>query len=250
MRSRQAILQTRRWLLNRRLVFVGDNGFFALDLLAAVRRHVTMTARLRLDANRYAPAPERRSGQRGRTPMKGHPLPKLSVVLTIKKTVWTSLVVSQLYNAQQRTLLVAAGTALWWDAGIPPVPIRCVLVCDPSSEHEPSAFLRADLDVTPAAILSWLVSRWRVESTFQEVCAHLGVEAQRQSSDLAILRTAPALLGLFSLITVQADGQAREGPEARRRLIQQARAHLQRRHRRGPPRPLDGSEFIDVPETG
>jgi hypothetical protein len=32
--------------------------------------------------------------------------------------------------------------------------------------------------------------------------AHLGVETQRQWSDLAILRTTPALLGLFSLVTL------------------------------------------------
>jgi hypothetical protein len=55
-----------------------------------------------------------------------------------------------------------------------------------------------------------VVSRWRVETTFQEVRAHLGVETQRQWSDLAILRTTPALLGLFSLITVWADSLARD----------------------------------------
>ena len=32
--------------------------------------------------------------------------------------------------------------------------------------------------------------------------AHLGVETQRQWADLAILRTTPALLGLFSLVTI------------------------------------------------
>ena len=32
--ARQAILQTKRWLPNRRLIFVGDTGFAALDLLA------------------------------------------------------------------------------------------------------------------------------------------------------------------------------------------------------------------------
>jgi hypothetical protein len=44
----------------------------------------------------------------------------------------------------------------------------------------------------------------------QEAANHLGVETQRQWSDLAILRTTPALLGLFSLITVWADGLARD----------------------------------------
>ena len=207
--ARQAILQTKRWLPNRRLVVVADSGFAALDLLAAVRSRVCMITRLRLDANLFRPAPKRRRGQRGRTPLKGRALPKLSAVLKNKRTVWTSVVVSQWYNAQQRRLLVATGTALWYHAGIVPVPIRWVLVRDPSGEHEPAAFLSTDLDAQPATILGWFVSRWRVETTFQEVRAHLGVETQRQWSDLAILRTTPALLGLFSLITVWADGLAR-----------------------------------------
>jgi len=126
------------------------------------------------------------------------------------------VVVSKWYNAQQRELLVASGTALWYHAGIPPVPIRWVLVRDPSGEHEPSAFLSTDLDATPAMILGWIVSRWRVETTFQEVRAHLGVETQRQWSDLAILRTTPALLGLFSLITIWADSLVRDAASALR----------------------------------
>ena len=120
------------------------------------------------------------------------------------------MVVSQWYNAQQRKLLTATGTAVWYHAGAPPVPIRWVLVRDPTGEHAPAAFLSTDLDATPAMILGWFVSRWRVETTFQEVRTHLGVETQRQWSDLAILRTTPALLGLFSLITVWADGLARD----------------------------------------
>lgn len=116
--ARQTILQTKRWLPHRRLVFVADSGFAALDLLAAVRGHVCMITRLRLDANLFRPAPKRRAGQRGRTPLKGRALPKLSTVLKNKKTSWTSVVVSQWYNAQQRRLLVATGTALWYHAGI------------------------------------------------------------------------------------------------------------------------------------
>jgi len=163
-----------------------------------------------MDASLFKPAPKRQPKQRGRTPVKGKSLPKLSSVLKSKKTIWTEVVVSQWYNAQQRKLLVATGTAVWWHSGIPPVPIRWVQVRDPSGEHEPSAFLCTDLDAQPATILGWFVSRWRVETTFQEVRAHLGVETQRQWSDLAILRTTPALLGLFSLITIWADGLARD----------------------------------------
>jgi hypothetical protein len=41
--------------------------------------------------------------------------------------------------------------------------------------------------------------------TFAEVRRHLGVETQRQWSDPAIERTTPALLGLFSLVTLWAN---------------------------------------------
>ena len=44
-----------------------------------------------------------------------------------------------------------------------------------------------------------------METTLQEAREHLGVETQRQWSDLAILRTTPALLGIFSLITIWAN---------------------------------------------
>ena len=117
--ARQAILQTKRWLPNRRLIFVADAGFAALDLLAAVRRHVCVITRLRLDASLFRPPPKRRKGQRGRPSLKGRALPKLSARLTSKKTVWTSVVVSQWYNAQQRQLLIATGTALWYHARHP-----------------------------------------------------------------------------------------------------------------------------------
>ena len=122
--ARQAILQTKRWLPNRDLVIVGDSGFAALDLLAAVRRHVRMITRLRLDANLFKPAPARKRHQRGRTPLKGKALPKLSAVLNNRKTSWTTMTVSQWYGDQQRTLQTATGTALWYHSGIPPVPIR------------------------------------------------------------------------------------------------------------------------------
>ena len=41
--------------------------------------------------------------------------------------------------------------------------------------------------------------------------AHLGVETQRQWSDKAISRTTPALLGLYSLVTLWAEELLRQG---------------------------------------
>ena len=85
---------------------------------------------------------------------------------------------------------------------------------DVAGEFEPQGFLCTDPDADPLDVLRWFVRRWSVEVTFAEVRRHLGVETQRQWSDLAIARTTPALLGLFSLVTLWA-GATRGGVRPR-----------------------------------
>lgn len=86
------------------------------------------------------------------------------------------------------------------DQDVPPLPIRWVLIRDPKGGFKPQALLCTDLTIQPEQIVKWFVMRWRVEVTFHEVRTHLGVETQRQWSDLAIAHTTPILLGLFSLV--------------------------------------------------
>jgi len=118
-------------------------------------------------------------------------------------TPWRRVSIDGWYGQSTRRLDIVSGTALWHHPGRQ-VPIRWVLVRDPESEKEPQAFLCTDLNADPVDILRWFIRRWRVETTFEEVRRHLGLETQRQWSDLAILRTTPALLGLFSLVTLWA----------------------------------------------
>jgi len=84
--------------------------------------------------------------------------------------------------------------------------LRWVLIRDPLGEFKAQALLCTDLDTTPVQIVEWFVLRWQLEVTFEEARAHLGVETQRQWSELAIERTTPTLLGLFALVTVLAHG--------------------------------------------
>jgi len=209
--ARQVALQIHRWLPGRRIVIVGDTAFSAIDFLAAVRGHVSVVTRLRLDANLCAPAPPKRPG-RGRPAVKGKRLPGLAQVLHDAGTVWQRHTVTLWYGRTNRVVEIATGTAVWYRSGSPAVPIRWLLVRDPLRELQPQAFLCTDLDAAPADILQWFVSRWQLEVTFQEVRAHLGVETQRQWSDLAIMRTTPALLGLFSLVTLWAHDIAANTP--------------------------------------
>jgi DDE superfamily endonuclease len=197
--ARQAILQIRRWLPQRYIVVIGDSAFAALEFLAAVRPHACVITRLRLDANLFEFAPPRRKA-RGRPPIKGQRLPKLCSLVADPKLTWQRCRISLWYGRTDRRVEIASGTAIWHHNGMAPVPIRWLLVRDPTGEFEPQAFLATDLAARPGDILAWFVSRWQVEVTWQEVRAHLGVETQRQWSDKAILRTTPVLLGLFSLV--------------------------------------------------
>lgn len=181
---------------------VADSAFSAIAFLAALAPHACVVTRLRLDANLFAPAPPRRKGARGRPDLKGKRLPKLAEVLADLATVWSPHVMALWYGQRDRAIETATGITVWYHGGLPPLPIRWIIVRDPTGRLEPQAFLATDPDVTPEAMLGRFVSRWQMEVTFEEVRAHLGVETQRQRSDLAVARATPALLGLFSLVAL------------------------------------------------
>ena len=211
--GRQMIRQLRRWLPERALVVVADSTSAVLELLAdaaGLPHPVTVITRLRLDAALYDPAPPREPGTKGRPRVTGERQPTLAQRLRDPSTAWAMLTVSW-YGGGTAQVEAATGTALWYHPGDPAVAMRWVLLRDPAGQFEPQALLSTDPTVSPAQIVTWFVARWPLEVTFQEVRAHLGVETQRQWSDLAILRTTPALLGLFSLVTLFAqarlDGQ-------------------------------------------
>jgi hypothetical protein len=82
------------------------------------------------------------------------------------------------------------------------VAIRWVLIRDPQEQFKPQALLSTNLEHSPRQILTWFVHGWTVEVTFEEARSHLGIETQRQWNNLAIARTTPALLSLFSIITL------------------------------------------------
>jgi len=205
--ARQLPLQVQRWFPTRPLVVVADGAFASLQLLsrwAKRGRPIVCVTRLRLDARLFRPAPPRKAGAMGRPRLVGTRLPSLQQVLTHRHTVWQRWKVQNWYGEGQRLVEVASATAVWYHTGLPPVPIRWVLVRDPKGKFETRALLCTQLDQQPRQILQWFLWRWQVEVTFQEVRAHLGVETQRQWSDLAIQRTTPVLLGLFSIITLLA----------------------------------------------
>ncbi len=206
--ARQMIKQLRRWLPDRALVVVADSTYAVIELLAAgvrLPQPVTIVTRLRLDAALYDPAPVRTPGTRGAPRKKGARQATLAKRLVAPETLWEEVTVAW-YGGGTRLVELATDTAVWYHAGKPIVPLRWVLIRDPLGEFEAQALLCTELAVLPQQIVEWFVLRWQLEVTFEEARAHLGVETQRQWSELAIARTTPAVLGLFALVTVLAHG--------------------------------------------
>lgn len=206
-RAWQIMALVARWLPDRALVFVTDSSFAVFVLLDRVSRlkNVSLITRLRMDAQLYDFAPARKPGQTGRPRIKGARRPSPEQRLEDPKTKWQRVKVENWYGGGERQVEVYSETCLWGTSGKPYVPIRWVLVRDVLGEDEPCAFLSTELAHQPVQILTWFVQRWRMEVTFEESRAHLGIETQRQWSDLAIARSTPILFGLFSLVTLMAN---------------------------------------------
>jgi DDE superfamily endonuclease len=203
----QLLLSVRRWYPEREIVAVADGTYSSLKLLERCRKlsnPITFITRLRLDAALYEPAPPRRRGQLGRPRLKGSRLPNLSAVAEDPATTWKTITVADWYGKGKRMVEVVSRRALWYSTGLPAVPIRWVLIRDPEGEFETQALLCTDLDADPGQIILWFVRRWQMEATFAEVRQRLGFETQRHWSERAIQRTAPALLGVFSVVTLLA----------------------------------------------
>lgn len=202
--ARQMVMVVRRWFPDVAIKVIGDGAYSVIELgLTCVKLHASLIAPLRLDARLFAPPPVPRPHQMGRPPLVGKRLPKLTTVLQDPNTVWQTLTVDW-YGGTKRTLEVTTGTALWYSTGTDPLPIRWVLTRDPEGKREPKAYFSTDQEQSAREIVEDFVKRWSLEVTYEESRAHLGVETQRQWSDLAIERSTPCLLGLYSLVVLLA----------------------------------------------
>ena len=203
-RAQQMLRLLARWVPTRSVVVVADQAFSALAFLDAVRHQVAVLTRLRLDAALFEPAPPRPTGTVGRPRCKGDRLPTLQARLDDPNTCWQQLTIKAWYASGKRVLHIVSGTAVWYHSGLPPVPIRWLLVKEPNGQFPPQALLSTDQTITPQQMLTFFIQRWTVETTFEEARAHLGMETQRQWNDQAIARSTPLVLALFAMVALWA----------------------------------------------
>jgi hypothetical protein len=200
------------WFPERKLILVGDGGYASHELARFCwrhRRHVTLVSRFHPQANLYDAPPQRRSGQTGRPRLKGRKRAAPSAVVARSRGKRFTV---NWYGGKTRRVELISDTGHWYKGGGGLVPVRWVFVRDVTGTHRDEYFYSTDSTLTAAQIVSLYTGRWSIEVTFQEVRAHLGFATPRNWSAKSVLRTAPCLLGLFSLVSLIFARHARQKP--------------------------------------
>lgn len=196
--ARQLMAVLIHWFPRRKFVFLGDGGFGSHELARFFhrhRRHATLVSRFHHDAALYLPPTRNKIG---RPRIKGKKLP--SPGKTVKRIGKGKRATVTWYGGSTRRVELISDTGQWYRIGQGLVPVRWVHVHDIQGTHRDDWVYSTDPTLKAAQIVSFFTGRWPIETTFQEVRFHLGFETTRQRVDKSVLRAAPCLLGLFSVV--------------------------------------------------
>jgi len=188
--------------LKRKIYLTGDGSFATLELfMRAQTLGIGMIARMKLNARLYELPPKKYpKSKRGPKPPVGKRLLCMKKRLTDGRVKWTRVIFSDWYGQTNKEMEITSGIGIWRKSNKALVKVKWVLIRDPEGKLDPVLLACTDWDLPAEKIVSYFVRRWRVEVTFAEVRRHLGIETQRQWSDLAIERSTPCLMALFSIV--------------------------------------------------
>jgi hypothetical protein len=186
---------------NRRFIFVGDGGYGTHEVARFCHRHggrLTLVSKLHPEANLYDPPPP--YAGKGRPRVKGGRVPKPSQAVAQAKRLARRRV--GWYGGGTRRVGVLTGTGHWYKGGCGLVPVLWVFVRDQEGTHRDEYFFTTDLALGAEAVVGHYAGRWNLETTFQECRAHLGLGTTRGRCQATVLRAAPCLLGLYSVVAL------------------------------------------------
>jgi len=207
--ARQLVAALIHWFPGRKFIVLGDGGYASHELARFCHRHrdhVTLISRFHRDASLYQLPSAKRSGRKGRPRVKGVKLPTPGEVVARARRQRAGV---DWYGGGRRRVELVHGNGQWYKAGEGLVPVRWVYVHDIQGTHRDDWLYSTDPTLDPTRIVSWFTGRWPIETTFQELRAHLGLETTRQRTERSVLRTAPCLFGLFSVVCLIYAGHAK-----------------------------------------
>jgi hypothetical protein len=201
--ARPLVARLMRWFPDRTFILLGDGGYASHGLAAFCHRHrrqLTLVSLLHPRAHLREAPPQPRKVQMGRRRIRGAKLPHpQETVAGVKRRRRMTV---DWYGGKRRRVSTVSRTAYWYKATEGLVPLRWVHVHDLEGTHEDRYFYSTDPAMDASTIIGLYMARWSIEVTFAEVREHLGFATPRNRKDKSVLRTAPCLLGLFSVVSL------------------------------------------------
>jgi hypothetical protein len=185
------------WLPDRTFYVLGDSEYAGRSISRSLPSNAHLISRMVMNAALYDRPPQRRSHQRGAPRKKGPRLPSPAQLAASRTVRWTQTRV-RLYGKRVRVGYKSC-VALWYNSA-GPRPLRIVVVRDPSGQRRDDCFFSTDTTLSPRRILERFAQRWPLEVTFYNAKQFLGLEDPQNRSPLAVQRTAPLALCLYSLV--------------------------------------------------
>jgi hypothetical protein len=190
-----------RWFPRRRFVLAGDgdyNSHQTAKFFSRRRGRLSLVSKFYPKARLYEPAPVIQGKKpAGRPRQKGakQPTPQEVVVRAARRrwnVAW--------YGGGRRDVETVHGTGHWYKAGQGLVEVLWVFVHDRTGSHRDEYFFTTDVTMSVPEVIETYVGRWNEETTFQEMRSYLGLETTRGWKEKTVLRMAPCLFGLYTVV--------------------------------------------------
>jgi hypothetical protein len=185
------------WFPQRQFVAYGDSAYGGKSVLRHLPANVDLVSRVHPLGALYAPAPPKKPGHKGPRRKKGVRLPDKDGWAADFSQPWQELSFDQF--GLHATLWVKVQQALSYEAGKDRL-LTIVLTRDPAGKRPDLRFCCTRLAWDVRQILSGYAGRWASEVTFENSKQFLGLEDPANRKPLAVARTAPMALVLYSLV--------------------------------------------------
>jgi hypothetical protein len=189
------------WFPERELLVTGDSAYGGKSVLSKLPPNVHLISHVHCKGALYAPPPPPDTGKKRRGPprKKGDRLPGMLEWANDETKPWQKLKFDQF--GLHATLEVKTQQALYYKAGGSRL-LTIVLTRDTLGKRPMQMFYCTNLTWDARQILSTYANRWAIECTFENCKQFLGLEDAANRVRLAVSRTAPMALFLYSLIVV------------------------------------------------
>jgi hypothetical protein len=185
------------WFPQRQFLVSGDSAYGGRSVLRHLPATVDLISRVHPKGALYAPPPPPTPGRKGARRKKGERLSGAAAWAADLEQHWLVLDFDQF--GLHAILWVKTRPALYYKAGKDRL-LTIVLVHDPEGKRPDQLFYCTRLDWDARAILACYAQRWAIEVTFENSKQLLGLEDPANRKPLAVERTAPLALVLYSLL--------------------------------------------------